>query len=373
MRRTSITPRPDWQRIVESQGLTFHTVDGFAYWDESAYYTLDERDARALETATNAIWAMCKEAVSLVIQDDLFELVGIAEPFRPMVRESWLRGDRTLYGRLDLAYDGSGPPRLLEFNADTPTALVEASVAQWYWMKDSFPQHDQFNALHERLVETWRSIAPTGSTVHFASMYDYDEDWMTITYLRDTAAQAGLTTVPIAVEDIGWNAAARQFRDEQDQTIHTIFKLYPWEWLLREPFGAHIPGATTRWIEPAWKAILSTKAILPVLWQLFPDSPYLLEASFDALPGEVVSKPIHSREGANIAIKSGARTLAETSGPYDGPRIHQRFMPLRTFDGRTPVIGTWIIGDAMCGVGIREDRSIITRNTSSFVPHVYVP
>jgi glutathionylspermidine synthase len=36
-----------------------------------------------------------------------------------------------LYGRFDLAYRGDGPPKLLEYNADTPTALFEAAVVQW--------------------------------------------------------------------------------------------------------------------------------------------------------------------------------------------------------------------------------------------------
>ena len=50
MQRVPLTPRPNWQSIVENAGLTFHTPDVDAmdrpYWDESAAYqfTPDEID-----------------------------------------------------------------------------------------------------------------------------------------------------------------------------------------------------------------------------------------------------------------------------------------------------------------------------------------
>ena len=45
------------------------------------------------------------------------------------------------------AYDGREPPKATRYNADTPTALYEAAVVQWYWLKDVKPEADQFNSI----------------------------------------------------------------------------------------------------------------------------------------------------------------------------------------------------------------------------------
>lgn len=90
--------------------------------------------------------------------------------------------------RFDLAYDGLQPTKLLEYNADTPTSLVEAAVAQWYWLEETHPDRDQFNSIHQRLIALWRELPPEFPKRHidFCSADDL-EDWMTITYLLDTA------------------------------------------------------------------------------------------------------------------------------------------------------------------------------------------
>ena len=58
-----------------------------------------------------------------------------------------------------------------------------------------------------------------------------------------------------------------------NQPLGAVFKLYPWEWMVREEFGKHLGAASTLWIEPPWKMPLSNKGILPVLWKLYPRHP----------------------------------------------------------------------------------------------------
>jgi len=108
----------------------------------------------------------------------------------PVILKSWERDDFSLYGRFDLSYDGSTPPKLLEYNADTPTALVESAVAQWFWLQETHPHADQFNSIHERLIEAWKRWQ--GKTVHFSGIKGHAEDEMTVLYLRDTCEQAGV-------------------------------------------------------------------------------------------------------------------------------------------------------------------------------------
>ncbi|KPC68022.1 glutathionylspermidine synthase, partial [Streptomyces sp. NRRL F-6602] len=285
-------PRPGWQETVEAQGviypLTRHPDDSLRpYWDESAYYSFSLAEVEALEEVVEELHAMCLAAAAHIVEKDRFAELGITDPrLASLVTEAWHRKAElpSLYGRFDLWYDGSGAPaKMLEYNADTPTSLVEAASAQWFWMEERFPGADQWNSLHERLVDAWRAQAallPPGSPVHFAHTIDDEcgEDLMTVAYLRETAAQAGLETEAIAVEDIGWDSLSHRFVDQRLRFIRSCFKLYPWEWLATDDFGPHVldtldngggPGSPL-WIEPAWKMLLSNKALLAILWELYP-------------------------------------------------------------------------------------------------------
>src|SRR3954447_8632270 len=172
MIRIPLQTRPNWQATVESQGFHFHTADDAPYWDESVCYCFTAPQIDQLEKATYALNDLCLQAVQHVIDRDLFHLFQIPPQFVPWVVQSWENDEFTLYGRFDLAYDGRNPPKLLEYNADTPTSLLEAAVIQWFWFKDvqanpggfstRLPRHlDQFNSLHDRLIEGWRGYGQT--------------------------------------------------------------------------------------------------------------------------------------------------------------------------------------------------------------------
>jgi len=375
MRRLTVAPRPNWEQRVSEAGLTWHTGETL-YWNESAYYEFTAKEVDVLETATNELEAMTLAAAQHVIDNRLYQKLAIPDTAIPLIEASWEGEPPSLYGRFDFAFDGVNPPKLLEYNADTPTSLVEAAVVQWYWLQDLFPKHDQFNSLHERLIALWKELADylPGKRIHLCSMDDA-EDGMTVTYLQDTAQQAGLEASIFPIDEIGWNG--RQFVGPDDKQLGAMFKLYPWEWMVREEFGKHIGSTDTLWIEPAWKMLLSNKGILPILWELYPRHPYLLEASFEG-PGLMMSwvkKPILGREGANITLHQPGNDI-ETGGEYgEEGYVFQQLAPLKTFDGKYPVIGSWLIGheegNVSGGMGIRESDTPITGNTSQFVPHLF--
>mgnify|MGYP000159114957 CR=1 FL=1 len=199
----------------------------------------------------------------------------------------------------------------------------------------------------------------------------------------------------IALSDDG------QFLDDEDRRIAVLFKLYPWEDLLRDDYADHIEGSGCLFLEPAWKALLSNKGLLPVLWEMFEDHPNLLPAFFEQDVGEAmagrgsvtgraadsfdraraglarahVRKPILSREGASVEIvKSGQIIESASNTAYaEHPRILQAYAPLPQFDGMRPVVGAWIIGQTCAGIGLREDRSRITQDLSRFKPHYIAP
>jgi glutathionylspermidine synthase len=378
MRRVTIDPRPNWQKRVEEFGLFYHTLRGEPYWDESAYYQFTAHEIDKIWEATTELHKMCLQLVEEVVDKRMFGLFFIPKEFEDYIIRSWEQEEPSVYGRFDLAFDGTDTPKMLEYNADTPTALVEASVAQWMWLKDIDERADQFNSIHEQLIEAWKNVLKRDAgPIHFAAMSKLDtpEDYITAEYMRDTAIQAGAKTSFIDITDIGWDRSRRCFVDGTGFPVHRCFKLYPWEWIVNEEFGPNIRTSSTRWVEPAWKMILSCKSILPLLYERHPNSPFLLPASFDPIPdGSYVKKPIHAREGSNIEVVLGGKVVHRTDGPYKGPCVYQSYATqLKPHDGRYPVIGSWIVNGEACGMGIREDSSMVTGNTSRFVPHQFVP
>jgi glutathionylspermidine synthase len=382
MQRLACKERGDWRATAEQYGFDFHTIDGERYWDERAYYafTLDQIE-RQIEQPTSEIDAMCLELVACAIEDEhTLRRLKIPEAFWPLISESWYRDDASLYGRLDLSFDGRGPAKLLEYNADTPTSIFETAVFQWTWLEQAIerriiPMHaDQFNSIHERLIEAWKTLGQ-GRHLHLAGMTESTEDAGTLAYLEDAARQAGLATTAIDIEDIGWRDDGN-FVDLDERTIELAFKLYPWEWMFHDAFGARLMKAPTRWIEPPWKAVLSNKGILALLWEMFPDHPNLLPAYFEDDPNvarlgaSFVRKPLYSREGANVALVREGVTLVQQEGPYGAEGfVRQALAPLPNFSGQYPVLGSWLIDHLPCGLSIREDENPITGNNSRFLPH----
>ena len=374
MQRITTQPRNNWQTEVEKLGFGFHTTN-VPYWDESAYYSFTMDEVLRIEKATAELWDLCLGAVQYVIDNNLYDQFGISEQYIKYIEKTWTEDHPAIYGRFDFCFK-NGQLKMLEFNADTPTSLYEAGIVQWFWLQDFDKSKDQFNSIHEKLIAYWKYLRPylNPGTLHFTCLKETLEDLTNVEYMRDCAMQADLETKLVFIDDIGWDEDLKIFRDLEDQPIKNIFKLYPWEWLINDDFGKHILEDIncTLWVEPSWKMILSNKAILPILWELYPDCPYLLPAYFNQ--GKLlnyVKKPILSREGANIEIVQNNSTVQKTEGQYGKEGyIYQELFALPEFDGNYPVIGSWVIGQEPAGMGIREAKSLVTDNVSRFVPHV---
>jgi len=163
VQRIPCDERTDWRAQAVQAGFAFHTIDGERYWDERAYYafTLEEIE-RDIETPTAELEQMCYDLVDRAVKDErILRALCIPERYWTFIAASWQRRDKNLYGRFDLSYDGRGPAKLLEYNADTPTAVFETAVFQWHWLEQAIARGivpksaDQYNSLHERLIEGW--------------------------------------------------------------------------------------------------------------------------------------------------------------------------------------------------------------------------
>ncbi len=391
MERVASTPRADWQATIEAQGLVYWKTelpDGTttSYWHEEHHYVLTSEEVYEMEATARVLMELLVEAGDHVLAKGMFHRFGIPGWVGMRIRETWASEPPMLYGRFDFAYV-DGQLKLLEYNADTPTCLLETAV-QWHWLQDVHGDGaDQWNRVHEALVERWTELReghrlPDGH-VHFlhTSAEQSGEDWLTVGYLTETARAAGLKVTALAIEQLGM-IDGEGFVDLEGEPVRTAFKLYPWEWLVHEELAHEALGrmgaapGETQWIEPIWKMLWSNKAILAVLWELFPDHPNLLPTYFDEdKPADMTSyvrKPLLAREGANAVVYIDGEEVERGPDQDYGAEgfVVQAYADLGSYDGARPVLGVWTVDMEPAGLGIRESDGYVTNNSSRFVPHL---
>jgi len=433
MQRINCDERPNYVDIVNQQGLVYTHEDPlngeptlYRYWRENAYYSFTLAEITALEEAATAVFDMCIEAGDWLLSDAGRSTLGrfnIPVYALKAVIDSWNEAPEcgSVYGRFDFRFGGFNHPdpsqripQLYEFNADTPTSLVESTI-QWTWLENTGNGNSQFNDLHNRLIAAWTRNLDliTQKIGHKPVVYfmctskdPSHEDEMNTVVMLDTCQQAGyeVRTLYIDNEDNLWIGEDGRYYDKQrNQHIEVAFKLYPWEHMAhdenaRDLFAdmenagyAEPYNGGTIWIEPPYKMLWSTKAILPVLWMLFGSDPdrskYLLPSWFE---GEVplqglaktgyARKPILSREGADITLVIPGQENIEGEVQHYGEEgfiIQELAEPPKFFrmDEQKEVytvLGVWMVDGEPAGMGIRESDGPITDNFSNFVPHSIV-
>ena len=188
MQKITLPERPHWRDTAKEVGFTFADMHGEPYWDESSAYRFTLRQIEDdIEDPSTDLHNMCRDAVAEIVQSqEMMERLGIPDQHRDLVADSWRRNEPEIYGRLDLAYDGKGPAKLLEYNADTPTSLYESAAFQWQWLEDQLAAGvlprgaDQFNGIHEALVERFRALFNQNTDIHFTAVADNPEDYATV-------------------------------------------------------------------------------------------------------------------------------------------------------------------------------------------------
>lgn len=386
-RHSHFKPRADMVEQCLAVGFDYYHLpssDGSHYWSDHIAYELSLAEIERIEDSANELHQMCLELVADEVKQGDYQHYGFTSLQKELVEQSWLRGDFHLYGRFDFGFDGK-TLKLFEYNADTPTSLLESAVVQWQWLEqvENIPHRDQFNWIHEALVERFRLLKQqTGKTdLHFAGMSEAGrEDWGNIDYLCEVAYLAGWNIHELCVEDIGVEPLQQRLVDLNERNIELLFKLYPLEWMTTAEFAPQMQGDKTKFIEPPWKLLLSNKLLLVKLWQKFANHPLLLPAYLSPQPSSSsslwVKKPLLGREGANISYRSKTLEFAakgsEHTAFYDNAGyIYQEKYPMPVFDGMYPMVGCWVVGDQACGIGIREDFTAITGNDSHFIPHFF--
>jgi glutathionylspermidine synthase len=439
MQRHKGKERSNYIEIVQEQGLLYTHEDPngdpllYRYWRDGEWYSFTMAEITVLEEAAVAMFAMCWEAADWLLSQEgkpYLDRFGIPQGAMQAIFDSWQEEPAlgSIYGRFDVRFGGLDHPdptmrvpKLYEFNADTPTSLVE-SLVQWDWGMNTGHGVNQFNSLHERLIAGWvRNLAGITSKIGFKPIVWFvctnddpsHEDEMNTDALRRRCELAGYETRMIPIENLYIGADGRYYSDSSEtEHLDVVFKLYPWEHMVHAKtapdlfadmanagygFGDYRDG--TIWIEAPYKMLWSTKALLPVLWKLFRDDPerskYLIPSWFeDEAPVTdpafraqgFARKPLLSREGADITLVLPGNEVV--SGEVQGygeegyviqalalPPTFRRFgdydiVPDGEYREVSTVLGLWMIDGEPGGMGIRESSGPITDNFSNFLPHV---
>ena len=319
--------RPDWENVIIEEGLTY-SVDGphdtDHYWNEYAAYIFSPQEMDSVRAQAEEMHRMCLETVEY-IASGAFGTLGLPQAAFNLAVESWNRRDADFYGRFDFTYSGvpGDPMKLLEYNADTPTGIVEAAVSQKTWAKDQRLDtrgYVHWGEIGEAFTNRWRHIfapeitagvQPVLYLAHVPSEIDENnEDYNNLWLIAYSAQQAGIKTHMIPIDEIIFNDETKSWEDAYGRAITNLFKLYPWEDLVTDSeagydkllFAYH--GAMDRWIEPAWKMFLSNKLLLAALWDKYPGHPNLVPTYAGHRGGmrNWVRKPIFGREGDGVEI-----------------------------------------------------------------------
>jgi glutathionylspermidine synthase len=382
MDRFQIQIDPNWRQENEKLGFLFHTTDNIIFWNESVYYTLNQSDIKTIQKFSNEIYSLCNQAIDKIIQKNWFYRLGISQELGNYIKKSWESKSSSIYMRLDLSFHKNLPPKLYEIEGDVPVTIFESSVVQKAWLRRTNKSNEQFNFIEDELILYWNELKlkHNFSKVHFTSSKSL-ENYTNVRYLMETAQKSNIETEFVFINQIGWDFNKKKFVDNKFNKIETIFKLYPWRWLLKEPFSQFIVESNTQWIEPIWKFLCSNKGFLAILWELFPEHPYLIPTYFEQdfrknrslFKGKVVKKPFLSSTGQNIAIyedNSLQNIVLTKSGKLEGNNfIIQDFYPLPKFNDKFALIGSWLINGKCVGMGIRESNDLITDMIANFIPH----
>lgn len=342
-------------------GFSWFDDENTEYLVKKQLIKISEQEAKAYYDAANTLYEMYEGATEYVMKNELFDSLDIPKKLIPQIKKSWkYERQNHLYGRFDLSGGIDGLPiKLIEFNADTPTLLVESTLVQLMLLEDNLLTHNtQFNNIYEYVSRKFKKMAESKKGVYsrilFTCVEGNDEEKQTVKLIEKMAQDAGFVTEFAYLEDV-----------DLHREYEFFFKLYPWEDM--EDFEV---GKDVCMLNPAYTLLHQSKGMLAILYKLFPDSPYLLETDFNELDGKYVKKTMFGREGANIEIHEDGKVLNARDGVYgDYKSIYQRYAKFAQDENGVYYQAGVFYSDGACGLGFRRGSEILD-NASQFIGHI---
>ncbi len=367
-----------------------------------SYYTITESAEQELIKATNELHLMYLHATDKVLKDDsLLALFDIPKILWPRLRQSWARRRHDMItGRLDFCMDERGL-KAYEYNADSASCHTEGGIILEEWKKTGYrgPGYNPSQWLLSDLADCW-THSRTRPFVHILQDKDKEESYHA-QFMAQAIRDAGFECkVLYGMDELHWDATG-QLIDGDNRLVSCVWKTWAWETAMEqvrevdEDEYAAVPirtgpGGEVRLIdvllrpevlvfEPLWTVIPGNKAILPVLWSLFPNHRYLLNTAFEvtdelAKTGYAV-KPISGRCGSNIDLVSYSdEVLDQTAGNFvDRTNIYQELWCLPKVAGKYIQVCTFTVGGSYEGACLRGDKSLVIKKESDIEPLIVLP
>ncbi|HDG7832949.1 TPA: bifunctional glutathionylspermidine amidase/synthase [Klebsiella quasipneumoniae] len=370
----------------------------FINQDPYQYFTISESAEQELIKATNELHLMYLHATDKVMKDDnLLALFDIPKILWPRLRLSWQRRrHHMITGRMDFCMDERGL-KVYEYNADSASCHTEAGLILEQWLKQGYygTGHNPAEGLLDELAGAWKH-SRARPFVHIMQDKDLEENYHA-KFIQRSLTQAGFESkILFGLDELRWDAAG-QLIDADGRLVNCVWKTWAWETAIEQvrevsadeyaavPIRTGHPQNEVRLIdvllrpevlvfEPLWTVIPGNKAILPVLWSLFPHHRYLLDTDFVvndelAKTGYAV-KPISGRCGNNIdLIGPQDEVLDQTSGQFvDRKNIYQQLWCLPKVDGKYIQVCTFTVGGNYGGTCLRGDSSLVVKKESDIEP-----
>jgi len=368
--------------------------------DQRRYYVLSETAHEQLILATNQLHSLFMHATDHVLKNDhLLEYFNLPKALWPKIHQSWNnRLNQMITGRFDFSISDRGI-KAYEYNCDSASCHMECGKVQGKWADyyDCEDGDDPGAELHNELRDAWKRSDVDG-ILHIMQDDDPEETYHAL-FMKDALDEADIKCKIIyGVRDLSWSDDGN-ILDADGEPILWVWKTWAWETALdqlREEIeeGAMTPkqrrASPPRLVdvllreevmvyEPLWTLIPSNKAILPILWEMFPGHPYLLNGAFE-LTDELrkcgyAAKPIVGRCGSNISMYDGNAQLVESSDGIftDRAQIFQEWFPLPKIGKYNVQVSTFTAAGSWAGSCLRVDASRIINNKSDNLALRIVP
>ena len=366
--------------------------------DQYRYFTISDSAEQELIRATNELHLMYLYATDKVLKDNnLLHYFNIPEILWPRLRLSWQqRRYQMISGRLDFCMDERGL-KVYEYNADSASCHTETSIIlqKWAIQAGLTEGTNPGEGLLNSLASCWKHI-DAKPFVHIMQDNDSEENYHAL-FMQKALTQAGFSSkILCGLDALHWDKQGRLV-DDEDRQVTCVWKTWAWETVLEQlrqeseaqtaglPIRTGHPENAVRLIdvllrpevsvfEPLWTVIPSNKAILPVLWSLFPNHRYLLESTFELNESLIKKgyavKPIAGRRGSDIQLVSNQeQILDKTVGRFaKQENIYQELWCLPKVDNRYVQICTFTAGGHYGGTCLRSDPSLVIKGESDMQP-----
>lgn len=360
MERHACPPRADWERKVSLNGLTYHTRnDNFPYWNESVFYELSKEEIETLARAAFEINVMLFNTTERTLgSEKLLKKYLSYEKLQNIssyiLSSSWNEENSGVCGRVKLAWNPKGdtPPKFVGYDGEKHFGMVEQS-AQLDWAEEIFPKQEQFSMLDVALAEYFAEESKRIPSLHVAYP-THDQTSETVqnsSWFADRIRSAGIEVIPSLWEALVVDGENKQWVDHQDAPVAACYHPFSFSDLMRSTNVNVIAGSYNwmRWIEPAWRSVMSSKFMLPALYLSYPNSEYLLKAT--------IGSP----------LKAEQTILYPIIESEDSAHVHQEIPDSTVEEGINAVFNVWLVSGEPVALGIYEKHY---DKPAQFIPHI---